>query len=83
MMDPLSAISLADSVVGIVDVVSRTIKSLHNLSEPWKEADLAVTLLIAQLSALKAALNQISEWVSSDVSEYLIITSLSLTLMVR
>jgi hypothetical protein len=61
MMDPLSAISLADSVVGIVDVVSRTIKSLHNLSEPWKEADFAVTLLIAQLSALKAALNQISD----------------------
>lgn len=67
-MDPTSAISLAGSVIGIVDVVSRTIKGLCDLRQRWKEADLTVTLLISQLTTLKAALNQIAEWISSSLA---------------
>jgi hypothetical protein len=55
-------------VVGIVDVISRTIKSLQALRERWETADLTITLLIAQLSTLKAALNQVAKWISSSLA---------------
>ncbi len=67
-MDPASAISLAGSVFSIVDVVTRMIKSLHELQQRWKAADLTVAILISQLTTLKAALNQIAEWISSSLS---------------
>ena len=63
-MDGLSAISLAGSIVGIVDVATRSISALRKIQERWKAADLTVSVLIGQLTTLKAALNQISQWVS-------------------
>lgn len=64
-MDPVSAIGLAGSVVGIVDVLAKSVNFLLNLQTKYKQADLTVSLLIGQLSTLKAALNQISEWITS------------------
>ena len=72
-MDPVSAISLVGSVVNIVGTVTGMIKSLQELRRHWKEADLTVALLISQLTTLKAALNQIAEWISSslvDIPQY-------------
>src|SRR5437667_8019307 len=65
-MNSVSAISLAAAVVGIIDVIGRTIKSLQVVHEHWKQADLTVTLLISQLTTLKAALAEIAEWISSS-----------------
>ena len=64
-MDPVSLISLAGSIVGIVDVISRSIITLRNLQQRWQAANFTVTLLIGQLTTLKAALNHISDWSQS------------------
>ncbi len=63
-MDPVSVIGLGASIVGIIDVVTRTLTSLRQLQQRWKKADLTVGLLVSQLTTLKAALNQISDWVN-------------------
>lgn len=68
-MDPVSPTSLAESIVGIVDMITRSINSLHELHERWKEADLTVALLIAQLTILKVALNQIGKWIASNLAD--------------
>lgn len=68
-MDPVSAISLAGSVLNIVGAITGMIKSLHDFRRHWKEADLTVALLMSQLTTLKAALNQIAEWISSSLAD--------------
>ena len=65
-MDPVSVIGLASSVVGIVEVAIRSISALRALQQRWKAADLTISLLISQLTTLKAALSQIEEWISSS-----------------
>ena len=67
-MDPVTATSLAGSVVSIVDVLARSVSFLANLQTKYKRADLTVSLLIGQLSTLRAALNQISEWITSNLA---------------
>ena len=67
-MDPLSAVGLVGSIISIVDVVTRSISSLRTLHGRWKSADLTVSLLIGQLTTLKAALDQISQWMSSNLN---------------
>lgn len=39
-----------------------------NLQTKYKRADLTVSLLIGQLSTLRAALNQITEWITSSLA---------------
>lgn len=38
------------------------------LHDRWKDADLTIINLMSQLTALRAALNKIAEWVSSDLA---------------
>ncbi|KAA6415288.1 MAG: guanine nucleotide-binding subunit alpha [Lasallia pustulata] len=66
-MDPVSAIGLAGSALGIIDIVTRSVQTLQNLQKIYKDADLTVSLLIGQLSTLKAALCQISEWINTTL----------------
>jgi hypothetical protein len=54
-MDPVSAIGLVGSIIGVVDVISGNISSIIDLQSRYKTADLKVHLLIGQLSTLKAA----------------------------
>ena len=63
-MEPLSAIGLAGSVVGTIDVVVRTLSALRRLQNRWKSANLIVAQLIGQHTTLRAVLDQISDWVS-------------------
>ena len=63
-MDPVSVIGLGASIIGITDVVTRTLSALRQLQQRWKTADVTVGLLVSQLTTLKAALNQISDWVN-------------------
>lgn len=67
-MDPVSAIGLAGSIVGIIDVATRTISALRALQQRWRVADLTISLLISQLTTLRAALNQIEEWISASLN---------------
>src|SRR5690349_18540885 len=68
-MDPVSAIGLVGTVVGIVDVIGRSILSLNDLRKRLTEADLTVTLLIGQLNTVKAALNQVQSWMNESLLE--------------
>ena len=65
-MDPVSIISLAASVSSIVGVIAKTVNALSTLQAKYRNADLSVFLLIGQLSTLKAALGQISEWIKIE-----------------
>ena len=64
-MDGVSVIGLAASIVGIVDVATKNISALRKLQERWKSAELTVGVLIGQLTTVKAALDQISTWIST------------------
>ena len=66
-MDPVSAIGLAGSVLSIIDVLGRSLSSLLDLQARYNRANLTLSLLIGQLSTLKAALNQISEWIDKSL----------------
>lgn len=65
-MDPASIVSLATSVVNIVGVIAKNVNALSTLQAKYRNADLSVFLLIGQLSTLKAALGQISEWIKME-----------------
>ena len=67
-MDPVSAIGLAGSILGIIDVATRSIGALRALQQRWEMADLTISLLISQLSTLKAALSQIEGWISTNLN---------------
>ncbi|MCJ1377204.1 guanine nucleotide-binding protein subunit alpha [Xylographa soralifera] len=65
-MDPVSIIGLAQSVLSIVGVIAKNVNALSTLQAKYRNADLSVFLLIGQLSTLKAALGQISEWIKIE-----------------
>lgn len=69
-MDPATAIGLAGSVISIIDVCTRSLNSLMNIQARYQQADLAVRLLLTQLSTLRAAISQISEWISSSYDPF-------------
>lgn len=64
-MDPVSAIGLVGSVLGIVDIITKSVAYLSSLQSRYKVADLKVSLLIGQLSTLKAALDQVAALINS------------------
>lgn len=67
-MEAITILGTAGAVVNIIDIVGRSIKTLRDLHERWKDADIVAINLISQLIALKAALRRISEWISSDLA---------------
>jgi len=69
MADPLTIIGAAASVAGIVELLGKTVTVLHTLHSRWKEADFTLINLIAQLTALKAALSKLQEWMDTDMDE--------------
>ena len=62
-MDP---VSIAGLVLSIVTVIAKNVNALSTLQAKNRNADLSVFLLIGQLSTLKAALGQISEWIQME-----------------
>ncbi|KAL9117504.1 MAG: hypothetical protein Q9187_005958 [Circinaria calcarea] len=66
-MDPASIIALAASVISIIDVIGKSLSFLLDLQTKYRKASLTVSLLIGQLSTVKAALNQISQWITTSL----------------
>lgn len=60
-MDPASAIGAASAVLTIVNLIAKNVASLSDLQSRYGAADLKVSLLIGQLSTVKAALKQIAK----------------------
>jgi hypothetical protein len=69
MTDHLTIIGAAASIASIVELLGKTVGGLHALHGRWREADLKFTNLIAQLTALKAALSKLQEWMDTDIDE--------------
>ncbi|KAI9659818.1 MAG: guanine nucleotide-binding protein subunit alpha [Bathelium mastoideum] len=61
-MDPASIIGIVDSVMGIADVVTRSIRSLNGLKLKYRDAPTLVSTLIGQLYTTQTALDQLSSW---------------------
>lgn len=66
-MDPVSIIGLVSATTGVIEVISRNISFLVELQSRYKSADLKVSLLIGQLSTLKAALEQIGDLMNTSI----------------
>lgn len=60
-MEAVSAIGLIGSVFSIADIITKSVTSLLDLQSKYKILDLKVTLLVGQLSTLKAALGHIAD----------------------
>jgi hypothetical protein len=70
-MEPFSAaVGTAASVLGIIDVIARSVSSLQTLNQRFKGANLAVVNLLCQLNAVKAALSQIQAWMNETLLDY-------------
>jgi len=70
-MDPVSILGAAASAVTITQLCTEGLNALLLFQKRYKNADLTVRLLITQLSTLRTALSQISEWVESRVHDAL------------
>ena len=67
-MDPITILGAAGAVADIVGVITKTIIFLDELYARWKRVELTVINLKSQLTSLRAALNEISEWIQSDLA---------------
>jgi guanine nucleotide-binding protein G(i) subunit alpha len=67
MADPISIIGAAGAVANIIDVLAKTVSTLHELHNQWKQADFTLVNLISQLTALRAGLDKMQEWMSTDM----------------
>lgn len=65
-MDPASAIGVASAVLSIVNLIAKSVASLSDLQSRYNAADLKVSLLIGQLSTIKASLNQMTKLLEGD-----------------
>ncbi|KAE8421413.1 G-protein alpha subunit-domain-containing protein [Aspergillus pseudocaelatus] len=60
-MDPLSIVGAVGSILGIIDLATRSIKALTDLQGRYTSIGLRARVLIGQLSTLNAALGQIKQ----------------------
>jgi len=71
-MDPVSALGLVSSLIAITQVAAGSLIRVKRLQSKYKSSSLVLSLLFGQLNTLKAALTQITEWITStllDISE--------------
>ncbi|KAF2233885.1 hypothetical protein EV356DRAFT_191666 [Viridothelium virens] len=66
-MDPASIVGIIGSVVGIADVVTRSIKRLSTLKTKYRDSPFLVSNLIGQLCTIQVALDQLSSWTHRDL----------------
>lgn len=66
-MEPISILGAAASAITVVQLCTQSLNSLLRLQKRFRNADLTVRLLVTQLSTLRTALNQISDWVDKSV----------------
>ena len=68
-MDPVSVIGLLSALAQLVDMTCNVTLGLNGIRSKYKSADLTIDLLIGQLTTLKAALGQITQWVSTSLTD--------------
>jgi guanine nucleotide-binding protein subunit alpha len=68
-MDPITAVSTLGAVIGIIDVITKSISGLREISARYKDAEFTIAALVSQLMVLRAALTTIREWMDSEPAE--------------
>ena len=66
-MDPFSITGFAASILGLVGATATIAKRLNDMYGKFKDADLTISLISSQLCTLKAALEQILQWMKSPL----------------
>jgi len=62
-MDPVcGAVGLAAGVASIITVIGKSIVTLSNLRQKYKEAELNITLLTSHLQSVRAVLWRVQNW---------------------
>ena len=69
MAEALGMVGASASILGIIHILGKTVITLHTLRSRYQEAAFTFLNLIAQLTALKAALNQLQTWMDTDIDE--------------
>lgn len=67
-MDPASIIGLVGAIVGIADVIVKSVNALKQFQDDYEGADFRVGALIAQLLTIKAALGNVAEMINEASS---------------
>lgn len=62
-MDPASLLGAISASGAIVGAIAKTLHGLHEVREKFHGADVSVGLLMSELTAVKAAIIQIEDWV--------------------
>lgn len=64
-MDPISIIGVVGSVIGVADIIARSLKGLVSLKAVYRSAELLVTIVIGHLHTVEAILGEIREWLKT------------------
>jgi hypothetical protein len=67
-MDPISFIGTLASAGAIIGAITKVAHTLASLRGRFNEADITLRLLLAELSAVKAALVQVEDWANYNAS---------------
>ena len=68
MAEPLAVVGIAASIGAIVELLSKSIRLLHQLRQHYTDADLTFLNLVSRVTALKASLAKIKEWADNDLA---------------
>jgi hypothetical protein len=69
MAEAIAVIGTAGTIANIIDILGKTINTIRELRNGWKEADFTFLCLVSQLGALRAALTKIKEWADVDMAD--------------
>jgi hypothetical protein len=70
----MEALGAAGAIVGIIDVVARSIFTLAEIRRQFKDAELTICLLSGQLTAVQVAVKQIQGLLNSDRESHYLLT---------
>jgi hypothetical protein len=68
-MDPISILGVASASAQIAQFIAQTIQGLYTLRGKFKDADMTIRLLIAQLSTIRTAVSQLRDWAKGNSSD--------------
>ena len=65
MTEPLSILGSVAAAADLITMLCKTIQTVSDLRRQWRDADMTVYAFEVELVALKAALQQIAEWMDA------------------
>jgi hypothetical protein len=68
-MDPISIVGVASASIQIAQCIAQSIQGLCTLRGRFKDADMTIRLLIAELSTIRAAVFQLRDWAEWNSSD--------------